>query len=188
MFKKIKKLTDFDLALRLQSIEVPHGKKLFTKETIIMDQSLATTTRNARSTVSHAFSKDGALSVGGIAIAELAILGAAGYVLWKNKEQIQILLEKGGVEVPSIMKADMNELVATGASFLAKSKRAFAEHEGKESSPMSSSNTSSSNNFSNSGSAPSASSNKPASSSNAQFANKDSSLGTRKSSSTIHDA
>ncbi len=150
-----------------------------------MDQSLSTTTRNAKSTVSHAFSKQGALSIGGIAIGELAVLGAAGYVLWKNKDQIQNLLEKGGVQVPSIMKADMNELIATGAAFLAKSKRAIAE-EVSEATGSSSHSNSSMNSGSSTGSSFNTSSSKPAASS-AQFANKDS-LGSKKSSSTLHDA
>ena len=162
-----------------------------------MNQSLTATNQNAndsyhdaKTTVRHAFSKNGALSIGGIAIAEIAVLGAAGYVLWKNRTQIESLLEKGGVQVPSILKADMNELVATSAAFIAKSKRAFAEAEGHsfQSEPKETS-TGSNNSFSmNSGS--SFNSSKPsttASASTAQFASKDSQAA-KKSSSTIHDA
>ena len=87
------------------------------------NQNLTTTANNAKSAVTNAFSRDGVLSFGGISLPELAVLGAAGFVIWKNRSQIEAILKKGGLEMPSMLTGDMNELIASSAAFIAKSKK-----------------------------------------------------------------
>ena len=55
-------------------------------------------------------------SFGGISLPEIAILGAAGFVLWKNRSKIQAFLENNGINVPTFLSGDLSQLVQTGAS------------------------------------------------------------------------
>jgi hypothetical protein len=55
-------------------------------------------------------------SIAGISLPEIAVLGAAGFVLWKNRSKIQSLLEQNGIAVPSILSGDFSELLQKGAT------------------------------------------------------------------------
>jgi hypothetical protein len=55
-------------------------------------------------------------SIAGISLPEIAILGAAGFVLWKNRSKIQSLLEQNGIAVPTILSGDFSELLQKGAT------------------------------------------------------------------------
>lgn len=84
------------------------------------------TTRNTSSSksvsstpVRSAIEKAGNYSIAGISLPEIAVLGAAGYVLWKNREKIETFLTDNGIEVPAILSGDMSNLVQTGANLLA---------------------------------------------------------------------
>jgi len=57
-------------------------------------------------------------TVAGISIPEVALLGVAGYVLWRNREKIQSLLEDNNIDVPSFLSADFSELIQSGASLI----------------------------------------------------------------------
>jgi hypothetical protein len=61
-------------------------------------------------------------NLGGISIPEVAILGAAGYVLWKNRSKIAKLLETNGIEVPVLLNGDFSEVVQSGISLLGNKK------------------------------------------------------------------
>ena len=56
---------------------------------------------------------------GGITLPEIAVLGAAGFVVWKNREKIQSLLEEHGISVPSFLSGDLSELIQSGVSAIA---------------------------------------------------------------------
>ena len=55
---------------------------------------------------------------GGISIAEIAVLGAAGFVLWKNRSKISALLEENGIAVPSFLNSDISEIIQSGVSMM----------------------------------------------------------------------
>jgi hypothetical protein len=57
-------------------------------------------------------------SFGGISLPELAVLGAAGFVVWKNREKIVGLLEDNGITAPSILSGNVSELVQSGISMI----------------------------------------------------------------------
>jgi hypothetical protein len=51
-------------------------------------------------------------------IPEIAVLGAAGYVAWKNRDKIRDFLEERGIDVPDVLTKDLGELVQSGLGFL----------------------------------------------------------------------
>jgi hypothetical protein len=57
-------------------------------------------------------------TLGGISLPEIAVLGAAGFVLWKNREKISTLLEDNGINVPSFLNSDISDLIQSGVSML----------------------------------------------------------------------
>jgi hypothetical protein len=57
-------------------------------------------------------------TLAGISLPEIAVLGAAGFVLWRNRSKIQSLLEDNGINVPSIFSADLPELIQSGVSLI----------------------------------------------------------------------
>ena len=81
---------------------------------------------NSRSTSASAVSTKGkslvdkasAYQIAGISIPEIAILGAAGYVLWRNREKIESFLNDKGIETPAFMSGDVNDLLQTGVNLL----------------------------------------------------------------------
>jgi hypothetical protein len=76
-------------------------------------------------------------TIAGISLPEIAVLGAAGFVLWKNRSKIQALLEKNGIEVPSVFTGDFSELLQKGATAMGaqgeKSDRSHSSSEGRSS-------------------------------------------------------
>ena len=60
-------------------------------------------------------------TLAGISIVELGILAAAGYVVWKNRTQIESLLESAGVEIPGIFHGDFSQVFAGQSAASAKS-------------------------------------------------------------------
>jgi hypothetical protein len=57
-------------------------------------------------------------NVGGISLVEMAVLGAAGFVVWKNREKIKDLLESSGLNVPSFLSSDLTDLIQSGVSIV----------------------------------------------------------------------
>jgi hypothetical protein len=57
-------------------------------------------------------------TLGGISIVEIAVLGAAGFVLWKNREKISSLLEDNGITAPAILSSDLSEIIQSGVSMI----------------------------------------------------------------------
>jgi hypothetical protein len=64
--------------------------------------------------------KASAYQIAGISLPEIAILGAAGYVLWRNRKKIETFLNDNGIDTPSFMSGDVNDLLQTGANLLSK--------------------------------------------------------------------
>jgi hypothetical protein len=58
-------------------------------------------------------------TIGGISLAEVAVLGAAGFVLWRNRAKIQTLLEDNNINVPSFLSSDLSDLIQSGVSLIA---------------------------------------------------------------------
>ena len=52
-----------------------------------------------------------------ITVAEIAVIGAAGFVLWKNREKIQDFLEDKGVDLSSF-KGDIGDWIQRGVDFV----------------------------------------------------------------------
>lgn len=57
-------------------------------------------------------------TIAGISILEVALMGAAGFVLWKNREKVKTILTDNGIEVPSFLSSDLNELIQSGVSLM----------------------------------------------------------------------
>jgi hypothetical protein len=55
-------------------------------------------------------------TVAGVSLVEIAVLGAAGYVVWKNRDKISNLLEENGMSSPAFLTADFSDLLRSGAS------------------------------------------------------------------------
>ena len=58
------------------------------------------------------------LTLGGFSVPEIAVLGAAGFVVWKNRERILSLLEQNGIEVPEVFSGNISNLIQTGVEML----------------------------------------------------------------------
>ncbi len=58
-----------------------------------------------------------------ITLPEIAILGAAGFVLWKNRGRIKTLLEENGITPSSFLPSQVNEWLKTGADLLSEEPR-----------------------------------------------------------------
>ena len=70
--------------------------------------------------------KAASTTVGGITVVEIALLGAAGVVVWKNRAKIQKLLEKNGISASRLLSGDLSELIQTGAKFFGNKAESFA--------------------------------------------------------------
>jgi len=57
-------------------------------------------------------------SFGGISLPEIAVLGAAGFVLWKNRAKISSLLENNGINVPTFLNSDLTDIIQSGVSMI----------------------------------------------------------------------
>ena len=55
---------------------------------------------------------------GGISLPEIAVLAAAGFVVWKNRAKISNFLEDNGVGAPSFLNYDLAEIIQSGASLI----------------------------------------------------------------------
>jgi len=57
-------------------------------------------------------------TIAGISLPEIAVLGAAGFVLWKNREKVQTFLQDNGIETPSFLSGDLTNLIQSGVSMI----------------------------------------------------------------------
>ena len=79
-----------------------------------MKQTQETRSRNTRLSTFENFQSK-MPTVGGISLPEIAILGAAGFVLWRNRDKIVSFLEENGIDSPSFLSADLSDLIRQGA-------------------------------------------------------------------------
>lgn len=82
---------------------------------------MATTTRN-KSSKSLDLST---LNVGGISVLEIAVLGAAGFIVYRNREKLQALLTKAGfnlstLDFASVIPEQYRNLAKVGGDMLNK--------------------------------------------------------------------
>ena len=82
--------------------------------------SMSPKTKNIGSTsVKPSSSNTSALanfSFKGISLPELAVLGAAGFVIWKNRTKIGEILEENGITSPAILSGDFSDVIQSGVS------------------------------------------------------------------------
>ena len=76
-------------------------------------QDLNSTARKAPSKLAEGFKN---YTIAGISLPEVALLGAAGVVVWRNREKIRDFLETRGIDVPAVFTKDLSEIIQSGVN------------------------------------------------------------------------
>ena len=54
--------------------------------------------------------------LGSATFIEIALVGAAGYVLWKNKDKIQAYLDEKGIDIPGTVSEKFSQWFGSGSA------------------------------------------------------------------------
>ena len=93
--------------------------RIFNQKENSMTNRTSKSTHIASSSARSALQSAKDFNIAGISLPEIAVLAAAGYVVFRNREKIGNFLNENGIEVPTFLTGDMSDLVQSGANLLA---------------------------------------------------------------------